>query len=627
MTNTHRPLQIARRAFLGPTSLGLGSIALGTLLKTDALFGADVAGHPDTGFVSSGFVNPLHLAPKAKRVIFMVMAGGMSHLETFDHKPKLTEMHGQPMPESFTTGQPIAQLQGQALKCFGPQHSFKKWGQSGQEISELFPKMGTVSDDICIVRSMKTEAINHDPAHTFMNSGTTISGRPSMGTWLTYGLGTDNGELPGFVVMTSTGKYGQSQPISSRQWSSGFIPSRFQGVEFRSVGDPVLYVGRPKGVDSGQQQDVVQAVNALNGQYQNRVDDPEVATRVAQYELAFRMQVSVPELMDVSNEPQHIFDLYGSKGSDGSFAANCLLARRLVERGVRFIQLYHRDWDHHGGIKDQIAGTAKEVDQPAMALIQDLKQRDMLKDTLLVFATEFGRTPMAQGDGRDHHMKAFSIWLSGGGIRGGITLGGTDDLGYNAVQEVVSVNDLHATMLHLLGVDHKRLTYRFQGRDFRLTDTAGEVVMLPTSRAMPSVLPRPTSSYSTIRPSLRPRGLPTATQRAGGMRVSRARASTRYAPSACASSMRSGVTTAIVWAGRPGRTCLSTSAGSTSSPRWIPSAFTRAGAMPTVEAACCTTRLVSRSWATTSAPCGPLRSLPTSPVRYGRSSDAWAPLR
>jgi hypothetical protein len=416
------------------------------------------------------------MPPRAKRIIVLTMAGGPSHLETLDYKPKLAEMHGQPMPESFTKGQPIAQLQGAKLNCFGPQHKFQKFGESGQFISEIFPQIGSVADDICIVNSLRTQAINHDPAHTFMNTGTTISGRPAMGSWFTYGLGAETDNLPGFCVMTSTGRFGQSQPIASRQWHSGFLPSRFQGVELRGRGEPVLYSNIPGGVSVDRQRDVVQTVAALNQLEDKVVDDPEIATRIAQYELAFRMQTSVPELMNFADEPAHVLDMYGTKGADGTFAANCLLARRLAERGVRFIQLYHRDWDHHGGVKDQIAGVAKEVDQPCAALLKDLKQRDMLKDTLVLWTGEFGRTPMAQGNGRDHHIKGFSCWLAGGGIKGGITYGATDDLGYNAVENIVEVHDLHATMMHLMGVDHERLTYRWQGRDFRLTDVSGEVV-------------------------------------------------------------------------------------------------------------------------------------------------------
>jgi hypothetical protein len=404
------------------------------------------------------------------------MAGGPSHLETLDFKPALARMNGQPMPESFTKGKPIAQLQGKKLVCFGPQHAFRRSGQSGQEICEIFPQIGTIADEICIIRSMVTEAINHDPAHTYMNTGTTISGRPAFGSWLNYGLGSECDNLPGFVVLTSLGKFGQAQPIASRQWHSGFLPSRFQGVEFHSKGDPVLYVGNPQGVDRRRQRDVVATVQQLDRLQDEVVDDPEIATRISAYETAFRMQASVPELMDISDEPRSILKLYGTAGGDGSFAANCLLARRLAERGVRFIQLYHKDWDHHGSIREHVAGTAREVDQGAAALIKDLKQRGMLDETLVVWGGEFGRTPMAQGDGRDHHIKGFSLWLAGGGIKPGITLGATDELGYEAVQDVVHVNDLHATLLHLFGIDHERLTYRYQGRDFRLTDVAGRLV-------------------------------------------------------------------------------------------------------------------------------------------------------
>jgi hypothetical protein len=398
------------------------------------------------------------------------MAGGMTHLETFDHKPKLAEMHGQPMPESVTKGQQIAQLQGQKLNCFAPQHAFKQWGQSGQSISEIWPNLASkCADDMCIVRSLHTDAINHDPAHTFMNTGSMISGRPAMGSWLLYGLGAESENLPGFVVMVSTGKYGQKQPIAARQWHSGFLAGQYQGVEFRGTGDPVLYVGNPKGVSSSQQREVVDAIQSLNGLAEKRLDDPEIATRIRQYELAFRMQSSVPELMDVSQEPQHVFDLYGTKGGDGSFASNCLLARRLAERGVRFIQLYHRDWDHHGAVKDHSAGTAKEVDQGVAALITDLKQRDMLKDTIIVFGSEFGRTPMAQGDGRDHHLAGFTMWFAGGGFKPGFNYGATDEFGYHAVENVVSVHDIHATLLHQLGIDYQRFSFKFQGLDSRLT--------------------------------------------------------------------------------------------------------------------------------------------------------------
>ena len=456
---------IGRRTFLQRPGISLGAMALGSLLSRGA------KASPEQGLeLSKGSIQPLHHAPKAKRIIWLYMAGGMTHLETFDHKPKLAQMHGKPMPESITKGQQIAQLQGQKLNCFAPQHNFKPWGQSGQVISEIWPQLASkCADQMCIVRSLHTDAINHDPAHTFMNTGSMINGRPAMGSWLLYGLGAQTDNLPGFVVMVSTGKYGQRQPIAARQWHSGFLPGQYQGVEFRGTGDPVLYVGNPKGVDVQKQRQVVDAVASLNGLAQERLEDPEIATRIQQYELAFRMQASVPELMDVSKEPQHIIDLYGTKGGDGSFASNCLLARRLAERGVRFIQLYHRDWDHHGAVKAHSEGTAKEVDQGVAALITDLQQRDMLKDTIIVFGSEFGRTPMAQGDGRDHHLAGFTMWFAGGGFKPGFSYGATDEFGYHAVENVVSVHDIHATLLHQLGIDYQRFSFKFQGLDSRLT--------------------------------------------------------------------------------------------------------------------------------------------------------------
>jgi hypothetical protein len=474
-------LRLTRRALLGNATRGVGALALASLMNPSLLRGADTAAAAagaarQTADKWPGVIRTAHLPAKAKRVIWLTMAGGPSHLETFDYKPKLAEMHGKPMPESFTKGQPIAQLQGQQLACFGPQHAFTKFGKGGLEMCSLFPHLGAVADDLCIIRSMKTEAINHDPAHTFMNTGTTISGRPSMGSWLWYGLGADADDLPGFVVLTSSGRGGQMQPIASRQWHSGFLPSRFQGVQLRGKGDPVLYLSNAPGVKRDAQRDVIDAVQKLNLAADQRLDDPEISTRISQYEMAFKMQSSVPGLMDLAGEKPETLEAYGTQGADGSFAANCLLARRLAERGVRFIQLYHRDWDHHGGIKDEIPLKAEEVDKPTAALLTDLKNRGMLDETLVVFGGEFGRTPMAQGNGRDHHIKGFSMLAFGGGIQGGITHGATDELGYHAVEDVVHVHDLHATMLHLLGVDHKKLTYKFQGRDFRLTDVHGTVV-------------------------------------------------------------------------------------------------------------------------------------------------------
>ena len=460
----------ARRAFLSRAGYGLGSLALASLL------GRNAAGASSRPAAWSGVVQPLHVPPRARRVIHLCMAGGPSQCETLDYKPQLAKLHGQPMPASYTAGQPIAQLQGQELKCLAPQHAFVKCGDSGQEISAIFPHIARIADDLCIVRSMQTEQINHDPAHTYMNTGTSISGRPSMGSWLLYGLGSESDTLPGYVVLTSVGG-GQNQPIAARQWHSGFLPSQFQGIQFHAKGDPVLYLGRPKGVTNERQRRVLDAVSAINRASDERLHDPEIAARIAQYELAFRMQMSVPELIDFSSEPQHILDSYGVKQiGEGTFASNCLLARRLAERGVRFVQLYHRGWDHHGGVKQGTATTAKLVDQASSALVNDLKQRGMLDDTLVIWGGEFGRTPMAQGDGRDHHIRGFSLWMAGGGIKPGITYGATDELGYSAVENPVHVHDLHATLLHVMGIDHERLTYRFQGRDFRLTDEAGRVV-------------------------------------------------------------------------------------------------------------------------------------------------------
>src|SRR5262245_13098113 len=458
--NTAYSQRQTRRAFLGQTALGLGSIALSWLMNPRlALAAGRLPGLP-------------HCAPKAKRVIFLYMSGGPSHLETFDHKPKLTALDGQPMPASVTKGQPIAQLQGQELKCLAPQFKFRQHGRSGQEIADILPHIAEIADDICIVRSMHTDQINHDPAHTVMNTGTSISGRPSMGSWITYGLGSESENLPGFVVMTSEGGR-NPQPIASRQWATGFLPSRYQGVQFFSKGDPVHYIGNPAGVNRDQQRALVDSVNELNRLRNLMVANDDIETRIAQYELAFRMQISIPELLDISNESQETLDLYGTKGNDGSFAANCLLARRLAERGVRFIQLYHRDWDHHGDLVHYMNICCGLCDGPSAALVKDLKQRGMLDETLVIWGGEFGRTPMFQGKGkqagRDYHIRGFSMWLAGGGVKGGLTYGATDELGYNAVANKVHVRDLHATMLHLLGIDHERFTYKYQGLDVRLT--------------------------------------------------------------------------------------------------------------------------------------------------------------
>src|SRR6266571_333181 len=467
-------LGVNRRTFLTRSAYGLGSLALASLLNPK-LLASESTGDSEGSW--KGIINPPHFPMRAKRIIHLCMAGGASQLESFDYKPELKRINGQPFPESFTKGQQLAQLQNTELKALGSFTEFKKHGQSGQEISALFPHIAGIADDICIVRSMHTEQINHDPAHAFMNTGTTIKGRPSMGSWLLYGIGAETENLPGFVVLTSAGKTGQ-QPVSARQWSSGFLPSKFEGIFFQSKGDAVHYVGNPEGVCQSTQRQVVEEIKRLNGMLDEERIDPEIQTRISQYELAFRMQTSVPELTNFSSEPQHILDLYGVKHpGDGTFASNCLLARRLVERGTRFVQLYHRAWDHHNNIEKDMPVSARDVDQASAALVKDLKQRGMLKDTLIIWGGEFGRTPMGQGTGRDHHILAFSIWLAGGGIKGGATFGSTDELGYRYLEDdqQMHVHDLHATMLYLCGVDHLRLTYRYQGRDFRLTDVTGEV--------------------------------------------------------------------------------------------------------------------------------------------------------
>jgi uncharacterized protein DUF1501 len=465
--------EISRRAFLGRGGAGLGLVALNSLLHP-RLTAAASAMDPQ----SKGVVNPLHFTPKAKRVIYLYQAGGPSHLETFDYKPKLADMTGKPMPESFTRGQQIAQLQGQRLTCLGPTHGFKQVGQAGQMVCELFPHIGGIIDETCIVRSMWTEQINHDPAHTFMNSGSIITGRPSVGSWVLYGLGAETDNLPGYVVLVSAGRGGQMQPIAARQWSAGILPSKFQGVRFNSVGDPVLYITNPRGMSREMQGDSIQTINALNGLEDRSQHDPEIQTRIAQYEMAFKMQASVPGLLDMSHEPAHVLEMYGANPGDGSFASNCLLARRLAERGVRFIQVYHRDWDHHNDVKNNLVFKAEEVDRATAALITDLKQRGMLDDTLVIWGGEFGRTPMSQGGtGRDHHIKGFSFMLAGGGIKKGFAYGATDDLGYAAVENPVSVHDFHATMLHLLGVDAAKLAVKYQGLDVRLTGPEGGTVV------------------------------------------------------------------------------------------------------------------------------------------------------
>jgi hypothetical protein len=460
------PLSIRRRAFLAGSAYGLGGLAFAGL--------ASAGGKPPRGVVV-----PRDFPVKAKRVIHLCMAGGPSQFETFDYKPELKKLDGKPFPDSFTKGQQLAQLQGATLKARGPFIDFARHGKSGQEISALFPHISKIADEIAIIRSMQTEQINHDPAHAFMNSGSILKGRPSMGSWLLYGLGAETDDLPGFVVLASAGKYGL-QPVSARQWSAGLLPSKYQGILFQSKGEAVHYVGSPEGVCQSAQREVVEEVNRLNGVlYEDRLD-PEIKTRISQYEMAFRMQASVPELTDFRNESREVLELYGVKRpGDGSFASNCLMARRLAERGVRFIQLYHRAWDHHGEIEAGMKSASADVDRASAALVLDLKRRGMLDDTLVIWGGEFGRTPMGQGSGRDHHILSFSLWMAGGGVKGGVTHGATDELGYRAVQDVVHVRDLHATMLRLCGIDHRKLSIKFQGLDVRLTGVEEARVIKP----------------------------------------------------------------------------------------------------------------------------------------------------
>ena len=472
-------LDQTRREFLVRSSQGVGTMALASLLGSNRLTAASEATGSGTW---SGVVNPPHFVPRAKRIIYLYQAGGPSHVDILDYKPKLEAMHDRKMPESLTRGQQMTTMtSGQRLTIMRPHSPFARFGESGQQISTLLPHIGQIADDICIIRSMQTEQINHDPAHTFMNTGSIITGRPSMGSWLVYGLGNESENLPGFVVMTSVGG-GGNQPIAARQWHSGFLPGRFQGVLFQSKGSSVHYLEPPPGVTLDDQKNLISTIRSLNAAHNDVVRDPEIATRINQYEMAFRMQTSVPELMDLSDEPQYIKDMYGTEGSDSSFAANCLLARRMAERGVRFIQLYHRGWDHHGKIRQNLKTVSGLVDRASAALVMDLKQRGMLEDTLVIWGGEFGRTPMAQpskkeGDeGRDHHIKCFSIWMAGAGIKQGFHYGSSDDFGYDVATDPVHVHDLHATILRLMGIDHKQLTYRHQGRDFRLTDVHGKVV-------------------------------------------------------------------------------------------------------------------------------------------------------
>ena len=478
--NLERHLQVTRRQFFGRTATGIGPAALSCLLSGE--------GYASTrGAVAEGGLPELpHFAPKAKRVIYMFQSGAPSQIDLFDHKPMLRKFHGQDLPDTVRKGQRITGMtSGQdRLPVAASVFPFHKHGQSGTELSALLPHTAKVVDDIALVKTVQTDAINHDPAITFIQSGFQQPGRPSMGSWVSYGLGSANRDLPGFVILISQGSnLNQSQPLFSRLWGSGFLPSRYQGVKFRASDDPVLYLSNPKGIDSSTRRSMLDTVAEINRLRSQEFGDPEIETRIAQYEMAYRMQSSVPELMDLSSEPEHVFERYGPDSRrPGTYAANCLLARRLAERDVRFVQLFHRGWDQHGDLPRDIRLQARDTDQASAALIQDLKDRGMLEDTLVLWGGEFGRTVYCQGKlsetnyGRDHHPRCFTMWMAGGGIKPGITHGRTDDYCYNVVEDPVHVYDLQATALHCLGIDHKRLTYRFNGRDFRLTDVEGEVL-------------------------------------------------------------------------------------------------------------------------------------------------------
>jgi hypothetical protein len=456
--------QITRRWFFKECSLGLGAVALSSLL-------GETAGAETTNPLSPKLAN---LAPKAKRVIYLFMAGAPSHLELFDNKPELAKWNGKLPPAELLKGYRAAFINPNSA-LLGPKFKFSRHGQSGAELSELLPRLGEVVDDIAIVKSMHTDAFNHAPAQILMNTGSTQFGRPSFGAWATYGLGSETSDLPAYVVF-NTGRNGTSGGASN--WGCGFLPTVFQGVPFRNVGDPVLYLSNPPGVDDFIQRDSLDALQRLNLEKLDAMGDPEIATRISAFEMAYRMQSSAPELMDLSKEPKHILDLYGAEPGKTSYATSCLLARRLIERGVRFVQIFHEAWDQHSNLSKDIAKNCKDTDQASAALIIDLKQRGLLEDTLVIWGGEFGRTPMVQGgdDGRDHHPNCFTIWLAGGGIKRGLTLGESDAFGFNVTKDKVHVHDLHATLLHLLGFDHEKLTYRFQGRAFRLTDVHGELV-------------------------------------------------------------------------------------------------------------------------------------------------------
>ncbi len=464
-------MTVSRRELFGRVGVGIGGIALASLLAEDGFAAPDVDAEARNPLAAK----PPHFAPRAKNVIFLHMVGAPSQLDLFDFKPKLKEYDGQLCPAELLEGQRFAFLRGHP-KLLGTEFTFQKHGNSGLEMSNLLPNLATMADDIAVVKTLHTELFNHAPAQLFLHTGFGRFGRPTMGSWINYGLGTENQDLPGFVVMIT----GQVAGAGNSLWGSGFLPTVYQGTEFRSKGDPVLFLSNPQGISDDDRRRIVESITHLNRHQLIEVGDPEIATRINQYEMAYRMQSSVPELMDISQEPKHIHEMYGTQPGQVSFANNCLLARRLIERGVRYVQLFDQGWDHHGSVFTALPNKCKQVDQPITALLKDLKQRGLLDETLVIWGAEFGRTPLLQADrakaGRDHHKDAFCVWMAGGGIKGGATVGRTDDLGYFPVEDPVHVNDWHATLLHLLGLDHKRLTYKFQGRQFRLTDVGGRVV-------------------------------------------------------------------------------------------------------------------------------------------------------
>ncbi len=473
-----------RRHFLSAASLGIGSVALGSLLDPLQLLGQETPAGVSTGGATAHVLGERHLVPRAKRVIYLFQSGGPSQLELFDYKPTLEKMNGEELPASVRMGQRLTGMTAhqKSFPLAGSQFSFAQHGQNGTWVSELLPHTARIIDELCVVKSMYTEAINHDPAVTFFQTGSQLAGRPAIGSWLSYGLGSENSNLPAFLVLLSRGRSGD-QPLYSRLWGSGFLPSQHQGVQLRSGKDPVLYLNDPEGLDRETRRRMLDTFRALEEEQHARVLDPEINARIAQYEMAYRMQASVPESMSLDDEPDHIFDLYGPDARvPGTFAANCLLARRLAERDVRFIQLYHQGWDQHGNLPKDIETMARSVDQASAALVTDLKQRGLLDSTLVIWGGEFGRTNYSQGKltvdnyGRDHHPRSFTVWMAGGGTKPGLVYGETDEFGYNIVRDPVHVHDFQATLLHLLGIDHERLTFRHQGRRYRLTDVHGQVV-------------------------------------------------------------------------------------------------------------------------------------------------------